>query len=168
MPKLLVMRHAKSAWDTGDVDHARPLNSRGRRQALEAADYFLTDGIEVDHVLCSTSVRTRQTLERLLEGGITAHDVTFHDEIYGATAADVMPLLRGLPDEASTVLFLGHWPGVEDLVVDLAVTDQHPGWGRLLEKFVTSAIAVIEFDGSWAELSSQQATLSDFVVPQRR
>ncbi len=168
MPILHVMRHAKSDWDTGDVDHARPLNSRGRRQALEAADHFVANRIEVDRVLCSTSVRTRQTLQRLLDGGLTAREISFHDEIYGATVADVMPLLRGLPDDASTALLIGHWPGVEDLVAALAVVDQHPGWSRLLEKFVTSAIAVIEFDGSWADLAPQQATLTDFVAPERR
>lgn len=165
MPTLFVMRHAKSAWDTGAADHERPLNDRGRRQALAAAS-FLADH-EVDRVLCSTSTRTRQTLQRLIDGGFSAGGITFHPEIYGSRVGDIMPLLQGLPDDVGTTLLIGHWPGVEDLVSALAAMDFHPGWDRVLTKFVTSAIATLKFEGSWSALAPQTAALVDFVTPGR-
>lgn len=165
MPTLFVMRHAKSAWDTGAADHERPLNDRGRRQALAAASFLADD--EVDRVLCSTSKRTRQTLQRLIDGGFSAGEITFHEEIYASGLGDIMPLFQLLPDDVETTLLIGHWPGVEDLVSSLAVLDCHTGWDRVLSKFVTSAIATLQFDGSWSALAPQTATLVDFVTPGR-
>lgn len=165
MHTLFVMRHAKSDWDTGDVDHERPLNGRGRRQALAAADFFADH--RIDRVLCSTSRRTRQTLRRLEDGGFTAGQVTYHQEIYEAGVSNIMPLLRGLQEDVESALLIGHWPGVEDLVSSLGVVDEHPGWDRLMEKFVTSAIAVLAFEGPWSGLAPQSATLRHFVTPGR-
>lgn len=167
MATLYVMRHAKSSWDTGDPDHERPLNDRGRRQSLDAAEYLLSRGTPIERVLCSTSTRTRQTWHRLVDGGVTADEVTFHEEIYESTPADVLPLLRALPDDVATALLVGHFPCVTELVVELAVDDDHPAWEPLLAKFVTSGIATLEFDVPWSGLGPQTASLVDFVAPGR-
>lgn len=167
MHKLLVMRHAKSSWDTGAVDHERPLNGRGRRQALAAGQVVAADHGPIDRTLCSTSKRTRETLQRLQDGGADAGTVTFHEEIYESTVDDVLPLITALPDDASTVLLIGHYPCVTELVVHLAARDGHPRWDLLLEKFVTSGIATLEFEAPWSELRARSGRLLDFVAPGR-
>lgn len=160
MNTLLVLRHAKSAWDTGDVDHERPLNGRGRRQGFAAGEYLAAHHPRVDRVLCSTSRRTRQTLQRAIDGGLVAGEITFHEEIYEAGVVDILSLLRELPDDVRTALVVGHWPGVELLVSRLARSGA-------VERFVTSAVATLEFDVAWADLAAGVARLTDYVAPGR-
>ena len=65
---VLLLRHAKSAWSDPRLDdHERPLNQRGERAAKAVADYIVRTGPRPDLILCSTALRTRQTLAPLSE-----------------------------------------------------------------------------------------------------
>ena len=47
MRQLLLLRHAKSSWDDPKLpDHARPLNARGRQNAVAMRQHLLALGIE--------------------------------------------------------------------------------------------------------------------------
>ncbi|MFE6686352.1 SixA phosphatase family protein [Streptomyces sp. NPDC057743] len=63
--RLIVLRHAKSAWPEGVPDHERPLAGRGRRDAPAAGRWLRQRHCAPDVVLCSTSRRTRETWERI-------------------------------------------------------------------------------------------------------
>lgn len=139
---LVLMRHGKSAYPPGVDDHQRPLADRGRRQAALAAEWMAAEGIRVDAVLCSTATRTRQTLDRT---GIHA-PVTYLDDIYGGTAEAILEAIRiHAPDEAATVLVVGHEPGMPDTARSLDP-------GGLLERFPTSAYAVVAVGAGWDEI----------------
>src|SRR6202012_1986629 len=57
--RLLLLRHAKSAWP--DVpDDERPLNDRGRRHAPAVGRWLRSSGYGPDVVLVSTANRTRE------------------------------------------------------------------------------------------------------------
>ena len=92
-------------------------------------------------------------------------NIEFLDAIYGASTPQAIRLLRELPAEASTALWLGHFPTVEDLVLTLGIPDANPAWQRIAEKYPTSGIATLEFDGEWIDLGPATCTLIDFVVP---
>ena len=55
MPReLLILRHAKSAWDTPAAsDYERPLNGRGKRDAPRIGAWLCAQGLLPDHVLAS-------------------------------------------------------------------------------------------------------------------
>lgn len=161
---LHIMRHAKSDWSTGEPDHERPLNARGRRDALAAGDYLAALGAPIDRVLCSSSTRTRQTWARLERRGVRAGSVDYRDEIYRASTPQALRILREIP-AAQSALWLGHFPTVADLVVTLGIPDSNPAWMRLAEKYPTSGIATLEFDREWRDLARETCTLIDFVVP---
>src|SRR6202171_6232172 len=59
---LLLLRPAKSAYTPGAADHDRPLAPRGVREAELAGDWLRAHAPAVDAVLCSTEIRTRETL----------------------------------------------------------------------------------------------------------
>lgn len=163
--KLVVLRHAKSSWKVPDPDHARGLNKRGQRDGVAAGEWLAEQVGPIDHVLCSTAKRTRLTWERAQLGGASSRTISFHDQMYEAPVTAFRELITGLDENIDTALFLGHWPGVEDLVNTLAPRDGHPGWAQIDEKFPTGAIAVLEIPGAWAELGRDFARLADFVVP---
>ena len=139
---LVLMRHGKSGYPPGVADHDRPLADRGRREAALAGEWIRSEDLRVDAVLCSTATRTRETLERT---GISA-PTTFLDEIYGGSPVDILEVLRVYaPADASTVLVVGHEPGMPET----ALTLDPDGY---IERFPTSAYAVVAVTLDWDRL----------------
>lgn len=163
MTTLIVMRHAKSDWSTMAPDHERPLNTRGHRDAVAAGAYLAR--YQIDHVVCSTAERTRQTWKRAQAGGTSATTVDFNADVYEATLGDLLGVVRQIPPPTQTALLLGHYPGVADLVERLAVADDNPAWTAMAIKYPTAAIAVLDFELPWPELHGGAARLIDYQVP---
>lgn len=171
--RLVLLRHAKSAWP--DLpDHERPLAGRGRRDAPAAGCWLAASNYVPDQVLCSTARRARETWELAEAAFREAPPVALEHGIYGASAADLLDLIRQAPAAARTVVVVGHDPGVQDLAVMLTMADsdahrsRHGGpeaAARMRAKFPTAAIAVVEFSGRWSELGRRPARLADFVTP---
>jgi phosphohistidine phosphatase len=167
--RLIVLRHAKSAWPEGVADHDRPLASRGRRDAPAAGRWLRESGFVPDRVLCSTAQRARETWQ-LAEEKLGARPQTvFEPRVYGATSAELLDLARESPPGVRTLLIVGHDPAMQELTLELA--SAQPGdqgrdaLGQVRIKFPTAAIAVLAFTGSWAKLGPGQAQLADFAVP---
>lgn len=142
---LVVLRHAKAAHIPGLADRERPLTDRGRRDADRVARTLADLGVQPDLVLCSPSVRTRQTAELALPGA----EVVYESEIYEAYADELLALLRRGDPEARTLVLVGHNPGVHELVQLLTTRDD--------EGFPPGAFAVIETDDEWSGLDSGRA-----------
>ena len=158
---LIVMRHAKSSWGTGDPDHQRPLNKRGEKDA-EVAGELLAD-YSIDLLLSSSATRTRQTWARAEAGGASAAEVEFTDALYGAWADTVVDLLRELDEEVGTVMVLGHEPTMSELVALLAEPSDLAD--EASAGYPTAALSVLEVDRSWADLVPGGATMVRFEVP---
>ena len=166
--RLILLRHAKSAWP--DVaDHERPLAGRGRRAAPAVGRWLRESGYVPDRVLCSTARRARETWQ-LAEEELGAHPRTsFEQRVYGATATELLDLARETPSGVQTLVIVGHEPAMRDLTLELA--DAQPGddgeqaLEQVRAKFPTAAIAVLAFAGRWPELGPGQARLDDFVAP---
>jgi phosphohistidine phosphatase len=166
---LVVLRHAKSAWPPDVLDHDRPLAPRGCRDAPAAGQWLRASGNVPDCVVCSTARRTRETWQlAAAELGATP-PVTFRDEVYEASAATLMNMIRRTPPEVGTLLLVGHGPAMQDLTLALAgkeAADAPPGaLERAGAKFPTAAIAVLAFTGAWSRLRPGQARLTGFVTP---
>jgi|ERR1019366_5836949 phosphohistidine phosphatase len=166
---LILMRHAKAEHVQGRPDHERGLAPRGRGDA-RAVGVWISDpshAAVLDLVLCSTSQRTRQTLEVVFAGGASAKDTRFDERIYDASAASLLDLLREVPDSVNSVLMIGHAPGIPVLATALAHDESASTdvIDRLSLGFPTSALAVLGFEGRWARLAPESAYLRDFVVP---
>jgi phosphohistidine phosphatase len=167
--RLIVLRHAKSAWPDGVPDHDRPLAGRGRRDAPAAGRWLAGSGYVPDLVLCSTAQRARETWQ-LADAELGAHpQTTFEDRVYGAMAADLLDLAHEMPSSVRTLMLVGHDPAMRELTLELASSSTGDAGGDALErvrlKFPTAAIAVLDFTGSWSALGPGQARLADFVVP---
>jgi phosphohistidine phosphatase len=167
--RLILLRHAKSAWPDGVPDHDRPLAPRGRRDAPAAGRWLRKSDYVPDRVLCSTAKRARETW-RLAEEKLGAHPATaLEDRVYGASSADLLALARQTSADVRTLLIVGHDPAMRELTLELASEQADDAGtealGRVRMKYPTAAIAVLSFSGGWAELAPGQARLADFVVP---
>jgi phosphohistidine phosphatase len=154
--RLVVVRHAKSAWPDDVPDPQRPLNKRGRRDA-PAVGRWLRDRVgHLDAVVCSPATRTRQTWALIAAELDGAPDPVFDDRVYAATVETLLGVVGGIPDDVGSTLLVGHNPGVADLVSSLT--------GEELE-MKTSAVAVLGVTATWADAARGGATLIDHATP---
>ena len=120
MKRLWLLRHAKSSWDEpGLADHDRPLAPRGRKAGKRMRRWAAEHDVRPDLVLCSTAVRARATLD-LVAPALGAPDVEIEGGLYHAWADDLLERLRGVPPDSTSVLLIGHNPGLHDLAALLA------------------------------------------------
>jgi phosphohistidine phosphatase len=162
---LYLLRHAKSSWDDPTLtDHDRPLAPRGRRDAKLIAKHLRRAGGDPELVLCSSAVRTRETLE-LLRPALAGATVMVEEELYGASSDDLLARVRLVPDPVASVLLIGHNPGLHELALSLATAGEE--LERLELKFPTAALATLALATTWSRLAPAGATLETYVVPKQ-
>jgi phosphohistidine phosphatase len=165
---LLLLRHAKSAWSDPRLDdHQRPLNGRGERAAKVMADHIARQAARPELILCSTAMRTRQTLAPVLKRlGPPAPPVSLEDGLYLASEQTLLGYLRAVPNDVSSVLLIAHNDGIGDLAKMLAGSGPPDALARLREKYPTGALATLRVpDRPWRDLAPGSAELVAFVLP---
>ena len=163
MKRLYLLRHAKSSWEDATLaDHERPLAKRGRRASKAIARHLRREGVNPEVVLCSSAIRTLETLERI-EPELGGANVRIEPRIYEASAGGLLALVRELDVDVGSAMLIGHNPGLEHLIADLARAG--PELDRLREKFPTAALATLELAGTWRELAPGGTELVSFLKP---
>jgi len=147
---LILLRHAKSDWSGDEADVARPLAGRGRRQAPGAGCWLAANIAGIDEAVVSPAVRARSTWELVAAELDVAPPARVDDRVYAASDRELLVVVRELPDQAVTVVLVGHNPGLEDLAVLLT--------GEAV-RMPTSALAVISLRGSWSSAGDRPAVL---------
>ena len=127
-------------------------------------------GYEPAFVLCSTAERARETLELLLPYFRIPSKIRYDRALYLAEWPQLLAEIRAAPADASTLLLVGHNPGLEQLAIALALQPQSPAERaraeRLAEKFPTAALAVLDFElADWSEVKPGSGRLVDHVRP---
>jgi phosphohistidine phosphatase len=167
--RLVVLRHAKSARPEGVPDRLRPLADRGRRDAPAAGRALAESDCLPDLAVCSTAVRARQTWELASGQWGTPPPVRYDGRVYAADVPDLLAVVHEVPAEVETLLLVGHNPGLEELVLDLAGDGLGDTLEQVREKFPTSAIAVLAWHGTrWASLAPGTALLTEVMVARGR
>jgi phosphohistidine phosphatase len=163
--RLWLLRHAKSSWDQPSLpDPDRPLAPRGRRAADLLAAHLAASEVRPTVVLCSSSLRTRETLAAVLPALGDALEIRIEPALYGAGAAQLLDQLRQVPDKASSAMLIAHNPGIQDLALALAAGG--PALAELGEKYPTGALATLELDVErWRDLDHGMATATTLVTP---
>lgn len=163
---LVVVRHAKSEWPDGVADHERPLNKRGRNDAPAVGKWLAAAGLQPGAALVSSAKRTRQTF-KLIAGELAATPAPhFRDDVYHASAGDLLDIVRGVDDDVESLLLIGHNPSVASFanLLDDESTNV-PERDRMRLEFPTSATAVFEWDGAWDAINPGEARLIAFAIP---
>ncbi|GAA2733073.1 histidine phosphatase family protein [Pedococcus aerophilus] len=157
---LILFRHAKAEEGFGKPDHDRELTDRGRRDARTAGAWLHEHGLGPELVLCSTSVRTRQTWEAAEEGGACGETVEYDDTVYAGGSESVLRVVRESAGEAQVVLVVGHNPTMAALASGLAEGNGSlQAHDCLAAGFPTSTVAVLRYAGPWSGLGFGTAEL---------
>lgn len=170
MQQLLLLRHAKSSWDSADLpDRDRPLNARGRRAAALMRQAMRDLGLEPDVILVSSARRTRETLE-LLEPWEATPIVEHLDSLYLAPPPTLLEALHAVADTARSVMVVGHNPGLHELALSLigpnAEAEMHLDPMRDLARgFPSGALAEFSVTAPWSRLTADDGRLVRFITP---
>jgi phosphohistidine phosphatase len=107
-------------------------------------ELLLDEDLVPQVILSSSAQRARQTAEAVSEAAGYGGDVTYLDELYGATEAHYLRVLRQLPDDVDVALLIGHNPDLQYLVELLTGEN---------DRFPTAAVAQIRLPVErWAEV----------------
>ena len=159
MLRLLLLRHAKSAWNhPGLRDHDRPLAPRGLRDAPRMGRYLRSQGLAPGAALVSTARRARETAELALEAaGADPGVLRLLPALYGSSPDEILGIVRREGGSASPLLVVAHNPGMEDLVARFL---------RRYEHFPTAALTVVSAPApDWSALAPAAATVDTLVRP---
>ena len=156
MKTLILQRHAKAEKD-GDDDLSRPLSPVGLSNAAVQGENMRQMELYPELILHSHAMRARQTAEIMavkleLSQGYTVED----NELYNCDSSELMAIIRNLPDDANSVLIVGHNPAIENVADCLGPS----GFGH----FRPSEAAVYNFDiEEWRAISPRSCTDNRFL-----
>ena len=163
MPKTLILiRHAKSAWNNpGLDDFDRPLNARGRASASAIGEWLFQNDRIPQKILTSGARRTVETWERMSGVFPNIPQAENLPSLYLAAASTIFSILR--KQDADSVMVICHNPGIADFAA--RVVSKPPNDNRF-HRYPTAATTVINFDLlDWDDLAWSSGTVVDFAVP---
>ncbi|MFK8067194.1 MAG: histidine phosphatase family protein [Gammaproteobacteria bacterium] len=141
---LLIMRHAKSDWNTGhQTDFERILSDRGNKDAPRMGQWIVDQNYTPDHVICSPAQRVKETISLVANSWeLKQEKIQWEDSIYNANLSQLLAIIAVdlKPDKIN--LLVGHNPGVNELILYLSgnkIPDQ--ATGNLMP---TAAITVLK------------------------
>ena len=152
--RLVLLRHAKSSWESDaarDVD--RPLAPRGEDAAPAVGRLLAERDLWPEWVLCSPAKRTRQTWKRVRGTVEVQPVVVFDPALYLASARTLLARVKETPARISTVLVIGHNPGMQEFAAELAQRSDPSLAAAVAAKFPTAAVLALAFEATdWAGL----------------
>jgi phosphohistidine phosphatase len=160
MKSLLLVRHAKSSWESNVLsDFERPLNERGKKEALEMAKRLTKDKISIDHFVSSPAKRAKKTAKFFIkEYGRDESEILFIPELYHAAVKTFIKIVAGLSDQYTAVAIFSHNPGITEFVNTLTPVQ--------IDNMPTCAVFAVKANiNSWNEFAEATKELYFFNYP---
>ena len=167
MLTLSLLRHAKSSWANPMLeDFDRPLATRGQKSAPRTGAFIAERGLVPDLVLCSGSVRTRETLDLATEGWDARPEIAFKDALYHATDPALFAALHGAPTEKRHVMIVGHNPGMHSFALQVVGSGAPKDLHALAHGYPSGTLGVVTFQKTqWRQIEPGDGHLTLMVSP---
>lgn len=160
MKKLVVIRHAKSNWESELIqDFDRSLNPRGHRDAPMMGKRLKEALGQIDIFISSTAVRAFTTATYIAaEFNTPKEAIQPFTSLYHAPAADFYPIIAGIDNQYQSAAIVAHNPGITYFVNELTnmVVDNMPTCGAFCVEVETN---------DWAEFSTAPKRFLFFDYP---
>jgi phosphohistidine phosphatase len=122
MKRLYILRHAHTEpQGLGLADFDRALDQQGREEAEVLGKYLDQTKQTYDFIMCSAALRCQETLEPLRRFSITGK-IEISENYYNISEDEILEYLRQAPDDAESLLYIGHNPGVVFTILKLVRT----------------------------------------------
>lgn len=161
MKTLYIMRHGKAEEGYDKADYKRKLIPKGIKRSHKIAARLVDKKIKPDLILCSYSNRTKETAELMADFlNIPNEQIIESKEFYLAPVGVMMETFYAMDDAVSSILVVGHNPGLSELVTSLT--------GELIDWMPTSALIAVEIDTEkWKEIRNANSKISFSLFPKQ-
>jgi phosphohistidine phosphatase len=155
MKTLLVMRHAKSDWESGaSSDFDRPLNSRGKNDAPEQGKEIKKRKLIPELIISSPANRALTTAKLASKEFDYNDEILLDEDFYFGNITDIVEKIKLTSNKINRIMIVGHNPTWSSIVELLS--------GKYVE-MKTASVAVINFETSkWSEIEKKFGNLETY------
>ena len=149
MPTLYLLRHGQAEHGSNN-DKLRQLTTAGHQHIQEVANIFLDREYEIEEVLFSPAVRTRQTCDIVSRTlGISTQNQKEIPSLYNAELYDLVSAIKDVDSKIEELLLIAHNPGLEELVAHCT--------GEMINMFPGNVVVVAS--KSWRDMINGKSKL---------
>ena len=152
MKTWVMVRHAKSSWESNLLDRERPLADRGVKDAILVGQELNRHNLHIDQVFSSPAKRALDTaLLMVSELGLSTQNIQIEDDLYDFVGEQALSFVLSLPNDFHTIMTFGH---------NHACTHLAQSLGNCRKANIPTATAVIfHFDVSlWSDIQQCNCT----------
>ncbi len=147
MKNLILIRHAKSSWDSPSTDKKRPLANRGVEDAHLVSSHIAKFLPKKSIIWSSTAKRAKDTATIFLQNmTYPLESIIFKEELYTFDVNELAKIIKNCNNSYDCVIVFGH---------NEAITDFVNKFGDIfIDNVSTSGFVSIDFDtDSWQEIN---------------
>jgi phosphohistidine phosphatase len=164
MKYLYIIRHAKAEPSAHDLDdHDRKLVAKGINRANSLSNWLKNKTPNIEKIYCSSSKRTIETADILVNGLSKLVNRTIDKELYAASEEKMINYISLIEDKINSVGLVGHQPGLQELAYTL-VGNYAEGYDKVLDSnFSTSSAILVGLNiKRWDQVSPRVGILADY------
>lgn len=142
-------------------DIERRLNERGRADAPEMGARLACNGIKPGQILASSALRAQETAQLIAVAlNFPVDKIIAEPRLYNAQVDAWLEVIGGLNDRWTSVMCIGHNPGVSDLAGGV--------FGQPVMDVPTCAVLTLDFAATyWSEVPSSIPAAAEFDYPKK-
>ena len=147
MKNLILIRHAKSSWDSPSTDKKRPLANRGVEDAHLVSSHIASFLPKKSIIWSSTAKRAKDTATIFLQNmTYPLESIIFKEELYTFDVSELTKIIKSCNNSYDCVIVFGHNEAITDFVNKFGDT--------FIDNVSTSGFVSIDFDtDSWENIS---------------
>jgi phosphohistidine phosphatase len=166
MKILLTLRHGDAIpGDVNNIDKQRPLSEKGKKELKrlrkQEPDLFQS----IDLILCSSSTRTRQTLDCIMKGLPDRVMICYLDNLYDSSVDTLIQEISLVDNKFNSIMLVGHNPELTTLMNRVCEHQELP-----MDKSMTTG-SIGEFtvkNESWQNLTVKDLKFMRLITPKKQ
>lgn len=152
MKLLIILRHGKSDWGNPELDDFdRPLNERGKKNAVETG-FFLSDKFGKPDIMLSSGAKRAIDTAKLAAQRMRykQEDIQIDADLYLASVPVILRSIARLSNVADSCILIGHNPGLTNLINYFGIN---------LDNLPTASVACFECNtDKWENISPKNSS----------
>ena len=163
---LYLMRHGKSDWNhpyKDDID--RIVSKVGIDKTKKIGNFFVQENINPEKIICSPAIRTRQTLDIIINNFTEEPIIEFEKKLYFGLENNLKDLLK-TQGKIKSILVIGHEPILSSSIKELNDEKGSENFKLAEIKFSTSGLFCLSFaTNNWLNISVRNSKIVFFKRP---
>ncbi len=166
MLRLYIMRHAKSSWAVpGARDFDRELNDKGFEDLQKVTKLIQSESISPELILCSSAIRTQQTLDAILKGFKNQPRIEYTEKLYSSGLSEYIEIINSIKN-AQSIMIIGHNPMCGSLATALPSSGPAEELEKIAYRYPTAALTTLDFDvEAWHNVTKGSGILRKSIFP---